>query len=149
MNNSTAQGSRSILITEGEWKGWYSTYGDPFNSHAGPFFWREDQDRGFVCAMRVETQHLNGGGLMHGGAIMTFADYSLYVFSGSLRDGAAVTISLNGDFVGPALRGDVIECAGEVIKRTKRMVFLRGLMKVSGSPIFAYSAVMKALSGEK
>lgn len=95
--------------------------------------------------MRVASHHLNGGGVMHGGAIMTFADYSLYVFSNSLRDGAAVTISLNGDFLSPAHNGAVIECTGEVIKRTKRLIFLRGLMIVSGTPVFAYTAIMKAL----
>jgi uncharacterized protein (TIGR00369 family) len=136
-------GSRSFLIEDGEWKGWFGSAGDPFNDHAGPFFHRRAADGSVVCAMRVGPQHINGGGVMHGGAIMTFADYCLYAFAASLDDGAAVTVSLHGDYLGAVPEGAIVECTGEVVRKTRSMTFLRGLMTSDGAAVFSFSGVLK------
>ena len=71
----------SRVVDEGEWAGWTQFTGDPFEEHAGPFFYRRHDDGSIRCAMRVEHKHLNGGHFVHGGALMTFADYCLFAIA--------------------------------------------------------------------
>ena len=74
--------SKLITVTDGEWAGWQCyPGGDPFEDLAGPFYYRVDADGRKVCAFRAERKHMNGGGFMHGGCVMTFADFCLFVIA--------------------------------------------------------------------
>ncbi|WP_411288894.1 PaaI family thioesterase [Phenylobacterium sp.] len=137
--------SKLVTLTEGEWAGW-SWYpgGDPFEDLAGPFYFRIGDDGRPICAFRAETKHLNGGLFMHGGCLMTFADFSLFVIArDALADSRSVTATFNGEFVGPAHEGDLIECTGEVVKAGRSMVFVRGIIATGGEPMMSFSAVLK------
>jgi uncharacterized protein (TIGR00369 family) len=132
-------------LTEGEWAGW-SWYpgGDPFEDQAGPFYWRRDPDGTPRCAFRAEPKHMNGGGFLHGGCVMTFADFALFVIAReAVAGGSAVTATFNGEFIGTAHVGDVVECTGEVVKAGRSMVFVRGLIESRGEPVMSFSAVLK------
>ncbi|MFZ5669201.1 MAG: PaaI family thioesterase [Pseudomonadota bacterium] len=132
-------------ITEGEWAGWlYWGDHDPFESQSGPYYFRKEADGAYRCAFRAEKKHMNGGGFMHGGCMMTFADYALFSIAyEELRDHHAVTVSLNGEFVGPAHEGDLVECTGEVVKAGKSMIFVRGLIFTGDAPMMTFSGVIK------
>lgn len=134
-----------ILVTEGEWQGWHYSTGDAFNAHVGPFYYRDLEDGTRVCAMRAEPRHLNGGGMMHGGALMTFADYCLYAFAATLGDPNMVTVTFQSDFVGAVPPGAVVKCTGEVVRNTRSMVFVRGLMTVEGETVFSFSGILKKI----
>ena len=137
--------SKLVTLTEGEWAGW-SWYpgGDPFEDLAGPFYFRIGDDGRPVCAFRAEMKHLNGGLFMHGGCLMTFADFSLFVIArDALADSRSVTATFNGEFVGSAHEGDLIECTGEVVKAGRSMVFVRGIIATGGEPLMSFSAVLK------
>ncbi|HET6971836.1 MAG TPA: PaaI family thioesterase [Phenylobacterium sp.] len=137
--------SKLIQVTEGEWAGW-SCYpgGDPFEDLAGPFYFRTGADGRPVCAFRAERKHMNGGGFLHGGCVMTFADFSLFVLAGEAIVGArTVTATFNGEFVGTAHEGDLVECTGELVKGGRSMVFLRGLITCAGEPVMSFSSVLK------
>lgn len=133
------------IAGEGEWAGWSKYVGsDPFEDHAGPFYFRMDEDGTPRCAFRAEKKHMNGGGFMHGGAIMTFADYCLFVIARDCLEGThSVTATFNGEFVGSVPMGALVECKGEVVKNARSMVFLRGLITTSGQPVMSFSAVIK------
>jgi acyl-coenzyme A thioesterase PaaI-like protein len=124
------------LITEGEWAGWYYLHGDdPFEDHAGPFYFRDDE-KGRVCAFRAEPRHMNGGNFMHGGCLMTFADFTLF-------DRHAVTATFNAEFVGAVPPGSLVEARAEIVKAGKSMVFMRGLITTGGEPVLSFSATLK------
>ena len=95
-------------VTEGEFAGWQSWKGsDPFEDQSGPFFFKVLEDGTVHCAFRAERKHMNGGGFMHGGCMLTFADFSLFAFAHKELEGVhSVTVSLNGEFIGPANEGD-------------------------------------------
>ena len=135
------------LATEGEWAGWsYWVGGDPYEDLAGPFYFRQEADGAYRCAFRAEKKHMNGGGFMHGGCMLTFADYSLFVIGReALQGGHAVTVSLNGEFVGPANPGDLVEATGEVVRAGGSLVFLRGLISTGGAPMMTFSGVVKRI----
>jgi acyl-coenzyme A thioesterase PaaI-like protein len=141
-NNYT---SRLATVTEGEWAGWsYYPGGDPYEDLAGPFYFKEGDDGHPVCAFRAERKHMNGGGFLHGGCVMTFADFCLFVIGREAITGSpSVTATFNGEFVGTAHVGDLVECTGEVVKAGRSMVFLRGLITCKGEPVMSFSAVLK------
>ncbi len=132
------------VVESGEWAGWTFYSADPFEDHAGPYYYRIGEDGRPVAAFRAEHKHMNGGGFMHGGAIMTFADYAIFVIAReALTDGHSVTASFNGDFVGSVPPGALVECTGEVVKNARSMVFVRGLITTGGEPVMNFSAIIK------
>ena len=140
-NNYTA---KLTAETEGEWAGW-SCYpgGDPFEDLTGPFYFRVD-DQGPVCAFRAEARHMNGGGFMHGGCVMTFADFALFVIARPDIDGSpTVTATFNCELVGTAREGDLVECRGEVVKAGRSMVFIRGLITTGDTMVASFSSALK------
>jgi uncharacterized protein (TIGR00369 family) len=133
-------------IATGEWAGW-STYGDePFEDHAGPFYARLEDGGQVVCAFRADKHHMNGGGFMHGGALMTFADYSIFVIARQALEGhGSVTASMNCEFVDAGREGELIECRGEVVRAGASMVFVRGMITTDGRPLLNFSSIIKKL----
>jgi acyl-coenzyme A thioesterase PaaI-like protein len=145
--------SKLTQVTEGEWAGWaHYPGGDPYEDLAGPFYFRERDGRP-VCAFRAERKHMNGGMFLHGGCVMTFADFCLFVIArDALSDSRAVTATFNGEFVGSAAIGDLVECTGEVVKAGRSMVFVRGLIvnaSQDGEPIMSFSAVLKKVGARR
>lgn len=130
-----------------EWAGWQVWRGDAFEDHAGPFYFREEPDRSLRCAFRAEAHHLNGGGTMHGGCILTFADYAMFIIGNKAMGGTGggVTISLNGEFIGPVGLGDLVEAVGEVVRAGGSLIFMRGLISTGGRPVMTFSGVVKRL----
>lgn len=132
------------VVREGQWAGWQLWESDPFESQSGPYYFREQEDGSIRCAFRAERKHMNGGNFMHGGCIMTFADYALFAIGHrDLKDSRAVTVSLNGEFVGPAHEGDLVEATGEVVKAGNSLLFIRGLISTSGRAVMTFSGVVK------
>lgn len=137
----------ATLVGEGPFKGWMTWLdSDAFETLAGPFYFQNQPDGRVICAMQVEEKHLNGGGAMHGGAIMTFGDFCLFALSRKERDHAfSVTVSFSGEFLGPANAGEILLCEGEVVRAGGSLVFVRGLMRVGERPVFNFSGVVKKL----
>jgi acyl-coenzyme A thioesterase PaaI-like protein len=142
--------SRLVEVTDGEWAGWsYYPGGDPYEDLSGPFYWKRDPDGTPRSAFRAEPKHMNGGSFLHGGCVMTFADYCLFVIARDAIDGSrCVTATFNGEFVGTAGVGDLVECTGEVVKAGRSMVFVRGLITNASrndEPVMSFSAVLKKM----
>jgi uncharacterized protein (TIGR00369 family) len=136
----------SVPIMDGPFAGWRTWHTDPFETQSGPFYFKHQDDGAVVCAMVAEKKHMNGGDAMHGGCMMTFADFSLFALSGKERGGAhAVTVSLNGEFLGPAFIGETLTCTGAVTKAGGSLIFVRGLLAVGDRPVLSFSGVIKKL----
>lgn len=140
-----------VLITEGEWAGWRQWRGtDPFEDLAGPFYSKPEGEGRVRCAFKAEAKHMNGGGFMHGGCMMTFADFALFVISHeALGPVRGVTATFSSEFVGAAKAGDFMECTGEVVKAGKSLVFVRGLIETGGEPVMTFSGVIKKVGPRK
>ena len=107
----------------------YTTYTtpDPHEDHTGPFWFdRSTRRSAFVVSERA----VNSNGVTHGGALLTFADFSLFVvaleYTGT-DEGGYVTISLSSEIVAASREGDLVESEGEVIRATrdKDLIFVR------------------------
>jgi uncharacterized protein (TIGR00369 family) len=107
---------------------------------------REEPDGTYRSAFRAEKKHLNGSGNLHGGCLMTFADFSLFAIGRQALNGVeSVTVSLNGEFVGPAREGDLIESTGDVVRAGRSLVFIRGTIACAGEPLLSFSGVVKKI----
>lgn len=141
--------SAPVVVSEGPFAGW-KTWGngsDPFETLAGPFFFREEADGQFRAAFQPEHRHLNGGGALHGGLLMTFADFSLFALAfGAMAGDHGVTLTFNSEFVGAGDLEGWVEAQGGVIRRTRSIVFLQGQLVQRGRPLLAFSGTIKILA---
>ena len=131
--------------TEGEFAGWYTWPGEPFeHDTAGPFYMRQDEDGGMVAAFRAQRKHMNAGGVVHGGALMTFADFALFALAHSGEDdGYGVTVAFTSEFLAGALEGELIEARGEVMGGGRSITFVRGVVTGNGRPVLNFSGTIK------
>jgi acyl-coenzyme A thioesterase 13 len=136
-----------VTITEGEFAGW-QTWGfesDPFETLTGPYYLRRLEGGGYECAFKPGPQNNNGFGIVHGGSLMTFADFALFAHARDQMSGPSVTVQFEGQFLGAAKAGKVVISQGEVTRATRSLLFVRGLMTQDGNPVFAWSGIIKKL----
>ena len=135
----------AVVEKKGEFAGW-STWGhEPFEYEtAGPFYFKRDS-KGVACAFRAERKHLNAAGVIHGGCLMTFADFSLYAFAEShLEPGSyPLTIGFTCEFLDGAREGERVEARGEVLKAGRSLLFVRGVVTAAERPCLNYSGTIK------
>jgi uncharacterized protein (TIGR00369 family) len=140
-------------VVGGDWAGWYNYQpSDAFEDHTGPFFCRAE-DQALVCGFRPEAKNCNAGGNVHGGSLMTFADYALFMIAGGMNNEIhGVTVTCNCEFVNAAVPGKLLVARGEVIRAGLSMVFVRGIIfdaddTASGGrrPVLAFSGSIKRL----
>lgn len=126
---------------------WHADLSEPFENNNGPMLMKKQADGTWRSALVVEEKHLNALGTIHGGALMSFADFSLFVFARSLFDGdfRAVTVSMNSDFLDGAVPGELIEGIGEVTRETGSMIFSRGGLYAGDRCLLTFSGVIKKL----
>lgn len=117
-----------------------------FNLHAGPFYrLSADADGlggryGFV----VLPKHLNNGGNIHGGLLMTFADVAMSRTARAAVGGASCnTVSLTADFVGPGRLGDLVEALVRVTRRTRTLVFQSASIRIEERVIMVITGLWK------
>lgn len=142
----TSYGMLSVM-EEGEFAGWRYWQGDPYETRSGPFYHRREQDGSYVSAFRAEARHMNGGGFMHGGCLMTFADFALFAIATDVLNGDhAVTLNLSGDFLGSVQQGALVEARGEVTRSGGKTIFVRGLVTGDGQHALSFTGIIRRLS---
>lgn len=116
--------------------GWLPTPGGGFTNHAGPF-WLRSAPEGLEAALPIEAHHCNEHlGTLHGGVLMTFVDVALGAKVVEAIGGPlCTTTQINLHFVASAKRGDLMTCRPELVRRTKRLFFVRGLIEAGGRTI--------------
>jgi len=137
--------STSVLIETGHWTGWRTWPHDSFESGVGPFYYRRQDDGRVVCRFIAEPRHMNGGGFMHGGCFLTFADFSCFAIAEEHTPGPSVTVNLSGDFLSAAKTGDMMEATGEVTRAGGRLIYVRGLITANGVPALSFTSVITRL----
>jgi len=153
MNGGEPQTMSSGAVTEsdGRFAGWttWSRGSDPYETAIGPFYFRTHEGRA-ECAFEPRREHLNGGGTIHGGALMSFADFALFGIAHSALAGAhAVTLTCNSEFIGAGQLGDIVEATGEVLRETRSVIFVRGVVTQGARPLLSFSGTLKKIARRK
>lgn len=119
--------------------------GDAFEDYVGPFFFRTEGEITHT-AFRIQAHNCNAHQVVHGGMLMTFADYTLCMAatSGSQEE-SVVTVTCNNEFIGPAYEGDLVLGRGEVTRKGGSLIFTRVTLEANGKTILTSSGVVKRL----
>ncbi|MFN3235779.1 MAG: PaaI family thioesterase [Pseudomonadales bacterium] len=118
---------------------------DLAEDHIGPFYFRVVDDQ-MDCAFVAETKHANASNIVHGGVLMTFADYALCMAAtGGYQGENCVTVSFSCEFIAAAEVGQIIHCQPKVSRKTGSLVFLTGEVLSGDSVCLTFSAVVKRL----
>lgn len=134
------------IVQDGEFAGWHYWPDDPFEQAAGPFYFRQENGAA-QCAFRVRKKHLNGMGSIHGGCLMSFADFALFGIAHSelAPTGYGVTVAFTSEFLRGAREGDYVEARGEVLRAGGSLIFIRGVITAEGEPCLNFSGTIKRL----
>ncbi|XP_053719811.1 acyl-coenzyme A thioesterase 13 [Synchiropus splendidus] len=77
-----------------------------------------------VCEMRVEEEHTNRGGTMHGGLTATLVDViSTLAIMNSERGAPGVSVDLNVTYMSAAKLGDDVLITAHVLKEGRTLAF--------------------------
>jgi uncharacterized protein (TIGR00369 family) len=96
--------------------------------------------------MFPEHRHSNLGGAVHGGTTLGFIDVALFGASrmfGLIEAGTAVTLDLSVQFIGAGRINEPLDAEVELLKETRRLLFLRGLVVQGVDRIAAFSGTIR------
>ena len=130
--------------------GWYSWSSIPEGSFAaatGKLLFRPDGPGRGVMRMFPEERHMNMGGSIHGGAVMSFIDMAL--FGGGrcagMAEGHYVTLDLTTHFLARGRPGIPLDAHVELIRQTRSMAFLQGVVRQDGEACYSFTGTLKRL----
>lgn len=119
--------------------------GGAFMAANGPLYARLAQEQ-VQLGFRVEERHTNPLGICHGGMLASFADMLLpcvILYEPGHARHFLPTISLQVDYLAPAPLGAWVQGEGQVLRRTRSMVFAQGLVTSDGVPAMRVSGIFK------
>ncbi len=91
-------------------------------------------------------QHTNTNGVIHGGALMTFADTAMGSSVYWTVKGPCATISMNCEFIAGAKPGAWIEATVFITKVTRTLAFVRAELASDDVPVLNTSGIWKVFS---
>jgi uncharacterized protein (TIGR00369 family) len=90
--------------------------------------------------------HANPQGVVHGGVLATLADHALSLYAWEAADRApCTTIQLNTHFLDAVQPGAFLWIEGEVTRRSRALVFTRGILRAAGRDVAAADGIWRIL----
>jgi acyl-coenzyme A thioesterase PaaI-like protein len=126
--------------------GWSSLEGTGFTSTLG-LIWRRGQGPDLTVGFLSDARHCNNDArIVHGGALMTFADIGLG-FGVARAHGATnlVTAHLQMNFVAAAPVGAFIHVRPEIVRKGAQLIFVRGLVLADDKTVASADGMWKVL----
>jgi uncharacterized protein (TIGR00369 family) len=92
--------------------------------------------------------HMNMGGSIHGGAIMSFIDMSLFAggLCAGMERGHYVTLDLTTHFLARGQAGSPLDSHVELVKQTRGHAFLQGVVKQNGENCYSFSGTLRRVN---
>jgi uncharacterized protein (TIGR00369 family) len=131
--------------------GWYSWGDFPRSSFAaatGRLLFKPDGPGRGVTRMFPTEDHMNMGGSIHGGAVMSFIDMSMFAggLCAGMERGHYVTLDLTTHFLARGQAGSPLEAHVELVKQTRGHAFLQGVVKQNGENCYSFSGTLKRVN---
>jgi uncharacterized protein (TIGR00369 family) len=120
--------------------------GGDFITFNGPIYLRHEA--GLVqLGFRVEARHTNTMGICHGGMMASFCDMLLPVSahrqSAEVGERFLPTVSLQIDYLAASPLGAWVQGEAQVLRTTRSLVFVQGLVTADGTPVARVSGIFK------
>ncbi|RCW76188.1 uncharacterized protein (TIGR00369 family) [Pseudorhodoferax soli] len=120
--------------------------GGPFIAANGPLYGHWTGEK-LQLGFRVEPRHTNPVGTCHGGMLASFCDMllpAMTMYQGTDgRRSFLPTINLQVDYIGAAPLGAWVQGEGDVLQRTRTMVFAQALVTADGAPALRCSGIFR------
>ena len=106
------------------------------------------------CRMRMVPQvplHTNAAGNVHGAVTLALIDVSLFAAMYVLRGldaGRSVTLDLTSQFIGSGDASRPLDSVVELLRETRRLAFLRGLVVQDDDLVASFSATVRKPSAQ-
>ncbi|MCJ7421667.1 PaaI family thioesterase [Sphingomicrobium astaxanthinifaciens] len=127
------------------WGGWKKP--DSFAAQVGLMLFKQGDEPGTgIVRMFPEERHLNPGGSVHGGCVMTFIDMAMFAggFAAGMERAHYVTLDCHTRFMDRARAGKPLDCLVRIERATPGgIVFLSGIVTQEGRPCYSYNGTAK------
>lgn len=132
--------------------GWRALKGAALPGALGVPWARKTDDR-WHYGLLTTADHANPAGVVHGGVLMAFADHGLSILAWDAAERApCTTIQLNTHFLDAIQPGEFITLQGEVTRRTRGLVFVKGMVSTldgaTARPVGATDGIWRILRRE-
>lgn len=118
-----------------------------FNTHIGPLWYSKIDDHSSQVALKIEPQHLNMGGVCHGGVYMSACDTAMgltaYRVMGRVP---CATIDFHSHFLSAAKQNQWLVIVAHVNRATGDVVFMECEAWAGGRKCFVASGIWKRLN---
>lgn len=129
-------------------KGWERVPLQTFSATIDPVYTRFVAGAREVAMLTGPAMANNRADTVHGGALMTFADIALGIGAvDAIGSPNCATVQLNFHFVRAVKVGQQVICAPHVVRRTGRLVFLRGLFEADGEVAGSADGIFQSFPG--
>ncbi len=132
-------------------EGWFRLPAVRYTAALGPTF--SIVRDGVISVALIAQEHLGNDnlGIVHGGAMMTFADMALGCAVAHANGFQAnfVTSQLSIQLVTAGRVGQLITCNPEIVRKTSKLVFVRGLIEAEGRVLASTDGIFSLLDPEK
>ncbi|MFM2099234.1 MAG: hypothetical protein RLZZ366_773 [Pseudomonadota bacterium] len=129
------------------WFHWRISDERRFNAQVmGKMIVRLEDDGTARLRMFPEMKHSNLMGNLHGGTILSLIDIGMFAamrMFGLIEAGTAVTLDMNTQFIGAGVIDVPLDCEVELLKETRRLLFLRGLVVQGDVRVAAWSGTIR------
>ena len=129
------------------WLSWGDFPRGTFASATGRLLFKSDGPGRGICRMFPTEDHMNPGGSIHGGAVMSFIDMSIFAggFCAGMERGHYVTLDLTTHFLARGKAGIPLDAHVELVRQTRGHAFLQGVVKQDGEPCYSFSGTLKRI----
>ncbi len=142
---------KSQKETEGDLQqaGWKQRTLGGFIQATGPLWTHRDGD-GWQYGILTSASHANPAGMVHGGLLATLMDHALSAIAWeAVGRRPCVTVQLDTQFLCPVVPGAFLKATGNVVRATRSLVFMQGVLSVNDDVVLTGSAVLKVMTKEE
>ena len=130
------------------WYRWGDLPAESFAAQTGLMIFRPTEPGRAVVRMFPEPRHMNFGGSIHGGAVMSFIDMALFSggFCAGMARGHYVTLDLATRFIARGQSGVPLDAHIRLLKQTPGgLVFIDGTCEQDGVICYSFSGSLKRI----
>jgi acyl-coenzyme A thioesterase 13 len=131
-----------------EWFSWGDFPRSSFAAATGRLLFKPDGPGRGIARMFPTEDHMNMGGSIHGGAVMSFIDMSMFAggLCAGMERGHYVTLDLTTHFLARGQAGSPLDSHVELVRQTRGHAFLQGVVKQGGENCYSFSGTLKRVS---
>jgi len=114
-----------------------------FADFYGPMYYRQEADGGYVCGMQATPAHDNSTGVVHGGALLAFADDALGRAIAATSRRYTATIGLDAQYLAPGPLDAWLTARAEITRMARSLAFARCEVMNGDKPVFHADAIFR------